>query len=97
MANANWNVPVPPALKIHTSEISSNWKSQWANYELATELVGKPTERRTAILLSCIGSDAYDVFQSMVFDDEAHRSDIDSVIKAFDDYCIGELNVTYER
>lgn len=54
-------------------------------------------EKRTATLLSCIGSDAYDVFQQMVFEDESHRQDIEKVIKAFDDYFIGETNVTYER
>ena len=97
---ANRNIPLPPPLKIQTCELSSNWKrfkSQWMNYERATDLVEEATEKRTAILLSCIGSDAYDVFQSMVFTHADHRSDIDRVIQAFDEYCIGETNVTYER
>jgi hypothetical protein len=29
--------------------------------------------------------------------DEEARSDIDEVIQAFDTYCIGEVNITYER
>ena len=94
------NIPLPPALKLQTGELAINWKrfkSQWSNYELATDLAGESKEKRTAVLLSCIGSDAYDVLQSMVFTDETHRSDIDRVIKAFDEYCIGETNVTYER
>ena len=64
---------------------------------IATDLSGEPKEKRTAVLLTCIGNEAYDVFQSMVFTDEAHRNDIDQVIRAFDDYCIGETNITYER
>jgi len=94
------NIPLPPALKIHTGELAVNWrrfKSQWRNYELATDVAKESQEKRTAILLSCIGSDAYDVFQSMVFRDEADRSNIEAVIKAFDDYCVGEINITYER
>ena len=94
------NIPLPPALKIQSGDVSANWKrfkGQWSNYELATDLTGEAKEKRTAIFLSCIGSDAYDVFQSMVFDDDANRSDIDQVIRAFDDYCIGETNLTYER
>jgi len=94
------NIPLPPALKLQTGELAINWKrfkSQWSNYELATDLAEESKEKRTAVLLSCIGSDACDVFQSMVFTDETHRSDIDRVIKAFDEYCIGETNVTYER
>jgi len=79
MANVRNNIPLPSSLKLQASDVSANWKrfkSQWANYELATDLVGESKEKRTAILLSCVGNDAYDVFQSMVFDDEAHRSDI---------------------
>ena len=93
------NIPVPPPLKMHTGEISSNWKrfrAQWMNYELATDVRGESKAKRAAILLSCIGADAYDVFQGMVLADDA-RSDIDEVIRAFDTYCIGETNTTYER
>ena len=94
------NIPLPPALKLHTGELASNWrrsKSQWRNYELTTDVARESQERRTAILLSCIGSEAYDVFQSMVFHDEADRSNIEAVIKAFDEFCIGETNITFER
>ena len=94
------NIPLPPPLKLHTGELALNWrrfKSQWCNYELATDVLKEEKGKRTAIFLSCIGSDAYDVFQSMVFSDEADRADIEAVIKAFDEYCIGETNVTYER
>src|SRR2546425_9331040 len=99
MANKN-TIPLPPALKLRTGEIAVNWnrfKSMWSNYEMATDLTAESKEKRTAVLLSCIGSEVYDVFQSMVFTQEDYRQDIDHVIKAFDDYCIGETNVTYER
>src|SRR3989442_2361033 len=99
MANKN-TIPLPPALKLRTGEIAVNWnrfKSMWSNYEMATDLTAESKEKRTAVLLTCIGNEAYDVFQSMVFSEESHRQDIDRVIKAFDDYCIGETNVTYER
>jgi len=99
MANKN-SIQLPTPLKLKSSEISASWKrfrSQWGNYELATDLSGESKEKRTAVLLTCIGNEAYDVFQSMVFADESHRADIDQVIKAFEDYCVGETNVTYER
>ena len=90
------NIPVPPPLKMRSGEIASNWKrfkAQWQNYELATDVRGESKEKRAAILLSCIGVEAYDVFQSMAMDEDA-RSDIDEVIQAFDTYCIGEVNIT---
>jgi hypothetical protein len=93
------NIPVPPPLKMHSGEIASNWKrfkAQWTTYELATDVRGESKAKRAAILLSCIGADAYDTFQGMVLGDDA-RSDIDEVIRAFDTYCIGETNTTYER
>ena len=92
------NIPLPGPLKI-TGDISSNWKrfkSQWTNYELATDLT-EDTPKRTAIFLSCIGSEAYDVFESMVFDNEEDRLSISKVIAAFEQHCIGETNITYER
>ncbi len=99
MASQN-NIPLPTALKIKSSEIATSWKrfkSQWSNYELATDLAAESKEKRTAVLLTCIGNEAYDVFQTLVFADDAHRKDIDHVIRAFDDHWIGETNVTYER
>ena len=98
MASKN-SIPVPPPLKIHSGELVSNWKrfkSLWQNYELATDINGESKQKRAAIFLSCIGPDAYDVFCSMALEDDA-RADIDDVIRAFDAYCIGEVNPTYER
>ena len=76
------SIPVPPPLKLHTGELPANWrrfKSQRANYELATDVKAESKEKRTTILLSCIRSDAYDVFQSLVLDD-LERSDINAVL-----------------
>ena len=94
------NIPLPPPLKIQTGELACNWKrfkSLWTNYETATDLATESKEKRTAIFLSCVGSDAFGVFEQFQFEDEAYRQDIDRVISAFDQYCIGETNITYER
>jgi len=92
------NIPFPGPLKL-SGDISSNWKrfkSQWTNYELATDLTTE-SPKRTAIFLSCIGTDAYDVFESMAFENEDDRSNLTKVLKVFEDHCIGETNITYER
>src|SRR6476661_3337238 len=94
----NSNIPVPPPLKLHTGELPVTWRrfnSQWANYELATDIKEEPKEKQTAIFLSCIGTEAYDLFQTLVMED-SERSDLDSVLLAFDRYCTGETNTTYE-
>ena len=98
MASAN-NIPYPAKLNV-SGNIAVEWKrfsSQWRNYEVATELTDKPMKKRTAIFLACIGTEAYELFQSMEFAAAADREDLDKVVEAFQRHCIGEVNVTYER
>ena len=54
-------------------------------------------ELRTATLLTCIGSDALDVYDAFVFETPDQGKDIDIVLEIFEQYCIGEKNETYER
>ena len=93
------NIPLPQQLTT-VGNIATNWKrfkAQWNNYETATDLCKDPSKaKRTAIFLTCLSNDAYDVFESLQLDEEDSR-DIEKVIQAFDTYCIGEINVTYER
>ena len=71
-----WHVPtnIPLPAKLDTSgNLSNNWKRfrrNWENYELATRLKDpmQPEENkqlRAATLLTCIGSDALDIFDSL--------------------------------
>lgn len=63
------NIPLPSKLEI-SRNLATNWKKfqrAWNNYEIAARLkdpehpdVNKPL--RTATLLTCIGSDALDVY-----------------------------------
>ena len=81
-------------------DIATDWKrfrSQWENYEIAADLADQPTKKRTAIFLACIGSEAYQLFQTLQFTEETDRQDIEKVIDAFQRHCIREVNVTYER
>ena len=99
MATAN-NLPLPAPLKLSSGNIATDWKrflSQWRNYEIAADLSDKSTQRRAATFLACVGTEAFERFQSMEFDTDDDRQDIDKVIDAFNKYCIGETNVTYER
>ena len=48
-------------------------------------------------MLTCIGADALDVFDGLVFANEDEKKDIDVVVKKLEKYCIGETNETYER
>ena len=89
----------PDALKISGNAVAENWtrfKAQWTNFEIATGLNAKEKQIRAASFLTCVGNDAYDVFRSLNMSDD-DRNDIDCVITAFEKFCVGSVNVTYER
>src|SRR6056300_251020 len=92
------NIPLP--LKLESDGcLSTNWKRfkrNWSNYEIASRLNKEPKELRTATLLTCIGSDALEVFDGFVFTGGEDK-DIDVILQKFDDYYIGSTNEIYER
>jgi hypothetical protein len=91
-------IPLPPKLEV-TGDIAGHWKRckrMWQNYEIVTRLDGEPTEYRAATFLSCVGPEALDVFEGLPFADEAERSNIDKILELFEQYCLGEVNETYE-
>jgi hypothetical protein len=53
--------------------------------------------KRAAVLLTCIGNEAYDIYRTLEFQTPADRKKIDKVIEAFETFCVGAVNVTYER
>jgi len=94
------NSRLPEQLRVTGSSVADNWKrfrEQWENYELAADLTDTSSQKRAAVFLTCIGNDAYDIFRSLEFETPADRKKIDKVIEAFETFCIGAVNVTYER
>ena len=93
------SIPPPAPLKLG-SDVAADWerfRSEWQNYEIATDLESANGKKRATVLLACIGSAAHSVFRSFKFQNADDRSDISKIIEAFDRYCIGETNITYER
>ena len=93
------NVPLPSALQLKGNS-SVNWKrfrQAWDNYEIAVRLKTLDKEFRTATLLTCIGQEALDIYDGLVFDEEAYKKDIDIVLQKLEEYCVGNKNEIYER
>jgi len=44
-----------------------------------------------------VGTDAYELFQTFVFDDDNDQQNIDKIVDTFERHCVGEVNETYER
>ena len=97
MAN---NFRIPDPLRVTGSNVADDWRrfrEQYENYELASDLTDKSQEKRAAVFLTCIGNDAYDVYRTMEFESPEDRKRLDPVIAAFEKFCVGAVNVTYER
>ena len=98
MNAANFRLPDP--LRVTGSNVADNWqrfREQWSNYLLATELTDASSERQAAIFLTAVGTEAYDVFRSFEFAPETDRKKIEKIIEKFETFCVGVVNVTYER
>jgi hypothetical protein len=99
MANSSSHIPIPSALKFKTSCTTADWKrfkGQWENYEVATDLADKTMKKRAAVFLACIGTEAYELYQTMEFDDD-DELDLKKIMDAFEKHYIGDVNITYER
>ena len=91
-------IPIPSPLSL-IDNLSTNWKvfkRDWTNYEIASKLKTEEPEVREAILLSCVGKDAMDIFDGFSLTDD-ESNDMDSILPAFEKFCIGETNEPFER
>ena len=93
------NIPLPSKLEVK-GNLSTNWKRfkrLWTNYEIASRLNTQSSELRTATLLTCIGSDALEIFDGLPFENEEAKTNIDQVLQLLEAHCVGETNEIYER
>ena len=93
------NLPTPGKIDIFSSNIEDTWrkwKRQWEAYEIATRLDKETAKYRTAVLLTCLGSEALEVHEGFSFEDGENRDDITVVLSKFDRYFMAETNEAYE-
>ena len=88
--------------KRNTCQQLEKFKRAWENYEVAAQLkdLKNPEsnkERRAATLLTSLGSDALDILDGLAFDDETQRKNPDVILARLEQYCIGEVNESFER
>ena len=73
------------------------FKQVWENYEISSRLYTHPKRQRTAMLLTCFAPSALKVYNSLSFENDADRQDIDVVIRKMTEVCEGVVNQTYKR
>ena len=75
---------------------SSNRNTQIRD-EIATGISSKDSATRVATLLTVIGNDAIDVFNTLTWDEEGDDKKIEKVLLKFEEHCEPKKNVSYER
>ena len=92
-------LPPPEALDLSGRSIFANWKKFKQNYtnEIATGISSKDSATRVATLLTVIGNDAIDVFNTLTWDEEGDDKKIEKVLLKFEEHCEPKKNVSYER
>ncbi len=93
------NVPLPHKLNVK-GNLANNWKQWkkvWNAYETVTELSKRESNYRVAAFITCIGPEALQIHTGLPFTNDDERNDIATVMKLWDDHCLGKTNVIYER
>ena len=93
-------LPPPEPLHLSGGNISANWKKfkqKYVNYEIATGISSRDNAIRVAILLTVIGNDAIDVFNTLTWDEEGDDKKIEKVLLKFEKHREPKKNFRYER
>ena len=89
----------PPGSMSLTGDLASDWV-RWIEpfhfYMLATEKTTKPGTVHVAMLLTLMGPEASDIFQTFEWENAVDKDNIDKVKTKFAAYFKPRRNVTYE-
>ena len=72
------------------------WKQEIEFYMQATEKDKKANKVKSSILLTCIGPQGREIYNTFNFEEGEHMN-FDSIIKQFDEYCLPKKNLTLIR
>jgi len=91
------NIPPPKELNLSSGNRSRNFdifKQAWSNFEIATELECKEMKIRRATLLSIIGTEALEVYNTFEWTEDLT---VENILLKFESFCKPKKNITYER
>ena len=71
----------------NVSENLKKFKQKFTNHEIATGINTKESATRVATLLTVIGNDAVDVFNTLPWDAEGDDKKIDKIIEKLEEFC----------
>ena len=81
---ASFHIPAPSPLDMSSSNLAESWKKfkqRYENFELATGIASKGDGQRVATILSVIGQEAVDTYNTFVWAEAADNKKIAKVIE----------------
>ncbi len=85
----------PPSCLRFEGNLSENWQ-EFKLYLTATEKDGKSDKIKTSILLTCIGKQGWEIYNTFQFE-EGDDMKFNIVLQKFQEYCSPRKNITFMR
>ncbi|XP_064465332.1 uncharacterized protein K02A2.6-like, partial [Ornithodoros turicata] len=92
-------LPPPKPLDV-TGDLSKAWKLWKGDFRLfstATNLKAQPKEVQAATFLVTLGEEGRKICNTLQFETEADRDDVDKLIEKLEEHCKPTLNLTYQE
>ncbi len=90
----------PPDAVNWTGNVDCEWRTFKQRFTLYLQALGldtKPDARKIALLLTVVGPQAVEVFNTFVYADGEDKDKYDTVVQKFDEHCSPKKNETFER
>jgi len=87
MATTSVSLPLPEPLQLQQGNTTQKWKKfkqKWSNYEIATGVAKKDEPTHVATLLTVIGEEAVNVYNTFIWDDKGNELKIEKALEKFE-------------
>ena len=89
--------PEPLIFEGNLADQWDRWKQQFEIYLIATESTEKAEKIKTSILLTCIGKQGLDIYNTFTFCEDDDKMKLKPVMDQFEAYCKPRKNITLLR
>ena len=95
---------VPPLLEVSENDSGivcsrerwTAWKTRWESYALIAKLGEEDPKFKFAVLIQCFSAETITLVESLPFEDESHRMQVDNVLELLENHFVGEVNEIFE-
>ena len=90
----------PDKFSMPSTAIPEAWKlfkQRWTSYAVLSSLSTLPNKVQVALFLHCLDDNALTTYNGFSFKTEENERTVAEIISTFDEFTIGEINITAER